>query len=258
MKLVYTASFVVIAFLICTVSCEDQSPVASSLQERKEYIYSLQKNQFEEAIERRNRSIAKLRELGIPFSKGQPALPPASNVHLREKHQILQRSYALAAVCKKAAGASSSEQTGFMGSLNVRKFLSPVEREFIDNPSPTSAEIIDFSWRNESLLVLFWSLGFIHDLPYPNSQSNMDLVYRIFQYSYPGQLESKAHLRTKEEILDRADLVYRMHWAATESRLNPDFPKIDLDERVLFQWHYAFNWLIHYMDEPWDNVSTDT
>lgn len=60
-----------------------------------------------------------------------------------------------------------------------------------------------------------------------------------------------------DEILDAADLYYRLHWAAIELRLNGETSP-HVDEGVIRERHRALNWLIRYMDAEWDNVTTDT
>jgi hypothetical protein len=58
-------------------------------------------------------------------------------------------------------------------------------------------------------------------------------------------------------MLDQADLMYRYNWAVTDARINSK-PSADLEAGVVQERHYALNWLIGYMDQDWDDVSTDT
>tara|TARA_Y100001937_G_scaffold103410_1_gene142570 strand:+ start:485 stop:1261 length:777 start_codon:yes stop_codon:yes gene_type:complete len=258
MKIRIISTCSTLSFLFLLALCQDPEPTASTLEQRREYIESLRNNPSEEGLKRKERSIAKLKRFGLPHSKYQQPLPPASEVQLRTKKEILHRSYALVTVCYKAAGVHPSRIEGFMDSFKAHEYLSPDERSFLADTNPTNSEIVEFSWRNESLVVLLWAVGLIQELPYPDSQSNMDPVYTLFQYNYPGELESKANVRSKTEILDKADLIFRMHWAAKESQVNPDSRPVNVNAQVLYQWHYTFNWLIRYMDDTWDNISTDT
>ena len=72
------------------------------------------------------------------------------------------------------------------------------------------------------------------------------------------QFISSAKLRTPSEILDQADLIYRYHWAVVDARVNGKEPPAKLDPSVVMERHYALNWLIGYMNQEWDDVSTDT
>ena len=67
----------------------------------------------------------------------------------------------------------------------------------------------------------------------------------------------QARLRSQAEILDMADLYCRLHWAAIELRLQGK--KSDkIVEGIVRKRHRALNWLIGYMGQKWDDVSTDT
>jgi len=67
-----------------------------------------------------------------------------------------------------------------------------------------------------------------------------------------------ANLRPIGEILDEADLIYRYHWAVKNARSKGEPPPANLDKGVVLERHHALNWLIGYMDQEWDDISTDT
>ena len=60
-------------------------------------------------------------------------------------------------------------------------------------------------------------------------------------------------------MLDQADLIYRLHWCVVDARLrNQPEPPADLQPGVVYERHYALNWLRGYHNADWDDVSTDT
>jgi len=67
-----------------------------------------------------------------------------------------------------------------------------------------------------------------------------------------------AELRSLAQMLDQADLIYRYNWAVTDARINSQPSPAGLEAGVVQERHYALNWLIGYMDQDWDDVSTDT
>ncbi len=67
-----------------------------------------------------------------------------------------------------------------------------------------------------------------------------------------------ARLRALSDILDEADRIYRYHWAVTEARVDREPSPAGLEPGVTHERHYALNWLIRYLDQEWDDVSTDT
>lgn len=71
-------------------------------------------------------------------------------------------------------------------------------------------------------------------------------------------LRKKARLRPQADILDACDLIYRYHWAVVDARLKNAPAPAGLDSGVVYERHYALNWLVGYMDQDWDDISTDT
>ena len=72
------------------------------------------------------------------------------------------------------------------------------------------------------------------------------------------ELLDKAKLRSKNEILDEADLIYRYHWSCVDAIMKGQYPPSDLSKGIVYERHYALNWLINYMDEEWDDITCDT
>lgn len=70
-------------------------------------------------------------------------------------------------------------------------------------------------------------------------------------------MEGHTELRSKKELLDMADLYYRMDWTCVDDRLK-GLETPQLNPGVVYERHYALNWLIQYMDREWDDVSCDT
>ena len=54
-----------------------------------------------------------------------------------------------------------------------------------------------------------------------------------------------------------ADLYYRLHWAAIELRIKGKASD-QVDEGIIRERHRALNWLIRYLNQEWDDVTTDT
>jgi len=73
----------------------------------------------------------------------------------------------------------------------------------------------------------------------------------------PTNFIAKARPRPLSEILDMADLYYRLHWAAIDLRLKGNRSPA-VDEEIVQERHRALNWLIRYMNQEWDDVQTDT
>lgn len=54
----------------------------------------------------------------------------------------------------------------------------------------------------------------------------------------------KTVMRSKKEILDKADLVYRMDWAAVDARCHGMTGPAGINHGVIQERHKALNWMI--------------
>ena len=72
------------------------------------------------------------------------------------------------------------------------------------------------------------------------------------------EFENSVTLKSKQEILDELDKTYRMNWACVDARIKGQAPTGNINPSVIYERHYALNWLTKYHDQNWDNVTTDT
>jgi hypothetical protein len=135
---------------------------------------------------------------------------------------------------------------------------TPREKSFLLEENPAQKDLIEFSWRYESLWVLLWALGYVESLDYPSSQCDVPRAEETLGKAFSEQFVKQAALRPLSEILDEADLIYRYHQAARDAWINGQPPPANLDLGVVYERHYALNWLIGYENQDWDDVSTDT
>ena len=93
----------------------------------------------------------------------------------------------------------------------------------------------------------------------PREPADADVVQRILPK--PGESCAKfinqAKLRVKSELLDAADLIYRIDWAVVEARLKKTATPGGFISDIVTARHYALNWLIRTA-ENWDDITTDT
>src|SRR5262249_52289629 len=136
--------------------------------------------------------------------------------------------------------------------------LSPKEKAFITDPQPSEHDRIQFAWRYEDYWVLLWALGFIDKLERPAAICDVKRAVTILRENGRQGFLQKARLRPQNEILDAADLIYRYHWATEDARVNGKKTPAGLDPGVVMERHYVLNWLIGYMGQAWDNITTDT
>lgn len=211
-----------------------------------------------EAQARKGRSIALLRAENVPTIEHLPAIETESESTRRTTEQVAMRAMALCIVAVKGEGLDQEAIDELIDEYNLASAFTPKERAFIENPSPTQHERIQFTWRYECYWVMLWALGFVDTLDRPDTICDVKTAVSFLRENGRDGFLQKAKLRPQNEILDAADLIYRYHWAIVDARLNGREAPAELDGGVVTERHHALNWLIGHMDQDWDDVSTDT
>ena len=213
----------------------------------------------EEGRVRKLRSEEVLKRHNLPINSTLPQIESVADAKIRTLEQVAQRALAVMLVAVKGEGLEDEIVRSVMTDYGIEPFLSPKELAFIHNPAPTQQDRINFCWRYESLATLLWALGYQAELAYPSSICDVPGSVTIIRESggYAGFLAG-AKMRSASEILDQNDLIYRLHWVVVDARLKRMPMPDGLEPGVIYERHYALNWLITYMDQAWDDVSTDT
>jgi len=216
--------------------------------------------------QRKDESIKMLKKNKIKVFEELPVIENYEEAKIRTKEEIVKRAVALCLVSNYASeigrGAEVKKVQEFFSNIinqyNAATFFTNNENEFMNRKTTTQQEMINFSWRWECYNVLLWALGFFDDLGMPNKVCDVGKIANILVDNNTYEVfERNSKVREKEEILDEADLIYRYDWACVDARINGK--KIDnLEPGVVLERHRALNWLINYMDQDWDNVTTDT
>jgi hypothetical protein len=164
------------------------------------------------------------------------------------------------AICAvKGEGVDAEIVQKVTDQFDAASFFSPKDAIFIADQHPDDQQRANFAWRYECLWVFLWSLGYVKALDFPDHICNVpEAVGFIRDQGSLENLIKNAAPRSKSAILDEADLIYRMNWACTNARIKNQLAPANMDVGVVYERHYALNWLIRYRNQDWDSVSTDT
>lgn len=201
---------------------------------------------------RKEKSIAILKEKGIPYIEHMGVSAYDAKNIIPEKEAILKRAVAIFAACVKSeiytSGAyenpveKTEEVLGELEkSYGFSKFLSTEEKEFVKDENPDRAAFNKFGWRYECCAVLMWALSLM-EMKEPTEICDASEIGAIIWQNDFDSLLKKAVLREKWEIFDMQDLVHRYDWACIEARIKK-FQLPMLDGEIVREWHYALNWL---------------
>ena len=210
--------------------------------------------------ERRERSEKICTAHQVPVYKNPNSLfvDAEENVSLRTQDEVVDRAIALCYLELKSEGLEKNLLADFDKKYNVMTKLTPNEKIFALADQPTQQQITDANWRAESYHVLLWALGFVEKMNYPDQLCNIGEDVRHLFSRTEQQFREQAQLRSKAALLDEADLILRLHWACVSTRIQNQPAPGNLDKSVVYERHYALNWLICYQHQDWDHVTTDT
>ncbi|QDU96953.1 DUF4272 domain-containing protein [Lignipirellula cremea] len=211
-----------------------------------------------EAPLRKSRSLAILKAEQVPFVKHLPLIETEAESTRRTTEQVATRAMALCIVAVKGEGLGQAILEKLISEYELASAFTPKEKAFINNPTPTEHDRLQFAWRYECYWVMLWALGYIDTLERPGQVCDVGKAVLILRDNGRMGFLANARLRSQAEILDAADLIYRYHWAVVDARINNRQPPAGLDGGVVMERHHALNWLIGYLDQEWDDVSTDT
>lgn len=213
-----------------------------------------------EQLERRAKSEDYCKTKSIPIYKNPNALFVNSDeqVRIRTQDEVVDRALALFYIGLKSEGLEQNHLDQMDKAFGISEKLTPVEKSYASATRPTEQQTIDANWRYESLHVLLWALGYTDTLSYPDKMCNVAEDVKIIYELKEKGFRQKAKLRSKKEILDQADLILRIDWACVSARVKGEQVPGGLDKSVVFERHHTLNWLINYMNQDWDDVTTDT
>ena len=225
-------------------------------------------NEEEADRERKMRSIAILKEKGIPFLEHLKASVFESECKIPDKEVIIHRLACIFTACVQSEIYTSgqfencremaAEEIAQMEErYQISDWLSPEERDYLENPDKDPALHNWFGWRYECCSVLLWALSMM-ELKEPTEICDAsELGAVMWNHTFDSLMEA-AVLRSRDEILGMQDLVLRYDWACVDARVHhKEVPMLCSD--IVFEWHYALNWLVQADGiADWDRVTTTT
>lgn len=245
--------------LVSVLSCTQNNNPNNNFNIRKEKIEEMETAELtEEQIIRKKESIKYCKQYKIPTIEHLPCIESESQVKIRTKEEVIHRVLALSYLGLKSEGVEKKHLNDFDKKYNISPYFTKVEKQYVYSLNPSEQQKINANWRYESLHVLLWSLGYIDSLKYPSEMCNVSQDLKIILEKSLEEFINKAKMRSKSEILDQADLIYRINWACVNSRVKNQPTPSNLNSSIVYERHFALNWLINYMNQIWDDINTDT
>src|SRR5262249_16593233 len=119
------------------------------------------------------RSFAELRKRSVPVFSGPLFVDDDEKVKIQPPDEVARRTMILWAVELRAEGVPQAETLGLIEKLDLWRSVSPSEKAFLENNSPSPEECQRLVWRLESIWVLMWALGYIEQLEWPSGMCDV-------------------------------------------------------------------------------------
>ena len=180
---------------------------------------------------------------------------------IRSPDEVARRALALFSVVGLALGAERELVLQWLRENELWDALSPIEAGFIDSSPPSRKQVINATWWSERLVILLWALGEVEQLPAADKQYDtrefQEVLPPFADISVPAFV-ARAALRPDAELIEMADSMLGLHWAARNAELTDRASRAPVDIEIIQERHHAINWVIGYDGAPWDDVTTDT
>ena len=212
------------------------------------------------AEQRKKETEKLLRSLNIPYIDHLPLVEEENEVRIRTAQEIAERILIIVYLAYISEVPDERENViDFLKANSLWDKVSADEKELYQKEELTDQEIVNISWRSESVWLLLWTINKVDKLELPTQQVIInEIVSRLPKFlTDPKEFIETAIIRPTTEILDISDLTYRLHWAARNADLNGQTTPANLSLSIIMERHYAINWVTYYADE-WDEVTTDT
>ncbi|MEL6403134.1 MAG: DUF4272 domain-containing protein [Chloroflexota bacterium] len=208
--------------------------------------------------DRKKRSLQILNREKVPFIKHLRNTPEDHQVYLRSTEEIAERAIALNLISRRADGEKQTWFNDKVAQYNLADVITEQETTFNEDADPPKYISIMFSGRLEAYWCMLWALSYVNKLARPDNFANVEQAHEIIDGRSREQFVQEARLRPKSEILDALDLHFRYHWALVDAELYGNKAPAGLIQDVVYQRHYALNWMLDIHGQAWDAVTTDT
>lgn len=215
----------------------------------------------QDQLERKSRSEEILKANHVKININLPCINAEADTKIREAKEIAQRVVVLALINLVAFNEITSDiAKQYLTDYQLWEFATPKEKDFLEDPTEEKKSYE--TWKCEGIWTLLWAINKVGHLPFPSTLCNLGDIpagnYPVRSDKDPNDfINSVTVTRSRAEIMDANDLYYRMDWACVDARLK-SLQITELHPGVVFERHYALNWLVRYLDQEWDDVSCDT
>ena len=220
--------------------------------------------QTKEDADRMERNIKLMEKDKMPFYDKMEVNISEKDVKIRKKWEIIRKVVAIV-ITRIAAQTFLEKKENMLKNLSdiieifekkyqFKEFLTKREREFLENKKENYQLNVEFYFRLETAQTLLWVLS-IDKLPDLNNFSDLAEIIEILENENLKSFARKCEIRSKNQILDVLDYMYRLNWANVEIKLN-GYSRI-VNESILYFTRLGLEWVVQ-SDIPMEEIVIHT
>ena len=220
--------------------------------------------QTKEDADRMERNIKLMEKDKMPFYDKMEVNISEKDVKIRKKWEIIRKVVAIV-ITRIAAQTFLEKIENMLKNLSdiieifekkyqFKEFLTKREREFLENKKENYQLNVEFYFRLETAQTLLWVLS-IDKLPDLNNFSDLAEIIEILENENLKSFARKCEIRSKNQILDVLDYMYRLNWANVEIKLN-GYSRI-VNESILYFTRLGLEWVVQ-SDIPMEEIVIHT
>jgi hypothetical protein len=194
-----------------------------------------------------------LRDSGITVNPALPQIEEPTQLRPRSAEKVATRAWVLSHVMGVGMGRTADEVLDQLRAAELMDFLTPRERNLLRKPRFGHSDKAWAACLSEAVHGCAWALGLLNTGPLEKFPAAVASHFPRGSDPFPSI--HAAHLRNFDEIYLRADLNYRLHWAARQARF--DGAPFPFPEAYLQPRRHAVDWIVG-VPHDWDDVPLNT
>jgi len=194
-----------------------------------------------------------LRDSGVTINPGLPQIEEPGELAPRSAEKVATRAWVLSYVLGVGLGRSADEVLDELRAVELLDFLTPRERNVLRKPKFTHSDRAWAACLTEAVHGCAWAMGLVETGPLEKCPPALASHFPHGSDPFPSIRATR--LRSFDDIYLRADLNYRLHWAARQARFDGSpfpFPEAHIQAR-----RHAIDWIVG-VPHDWDDIPLDT
>ena len=204
------------------------------------------------------KSEAEARRLGYPTLDWLPFIVDEGEVALRPREEVIDRALVMNIVTWRTYDMPQELAHELLEKENLYASLSNLERRYLAGEDRDAA--YEFYGNVEALWALVWALSFIPTLDFSEycGDDLVNILPDLRSVTDFGAFRAAARLRDPLEIVQAADLAYRLHWAVVDANIKGKPTPGAVEGYVIENRRHALDWIVNLDEDDFHEMSLDT